>query len=194
MAKILGFDISSSCIGWCVLELDDKTKQISYVISDIYKPPKKGDIIERLAKTKKAIIALLKKHSPDIVAIEELVKFMPKSTATTVIALTGFNRLVGLTVYEHQKQLPPCYNVMAIRHGIKFSSDLPSKQEIPDVVAKHLRMAPIIHYDKKGKIAMTTYDQADATAVAIYAAKIVAGDITPKPKKKKKRKPKKVKP
>lgn len=193
MTKILGFDVSSSCIGWCILQVDDN-KTISFVASGIYKPPKKGDIIERLAKTKKAIIELLKKQKPDAVAIEELVKFMPAiSTASTVVALTGFNRLVGLTCYEHQKRLPSCYNVLAIRHGIKLNGVLPKKEEIPDVVATHLGMAPIIHHKANGEIDKTTYDQADATAVALYAAKVCAGEIVLKVKKKKKRKTKKAK-
>jgi Holliday junction resolvasome RuvABC endonuclease subunit len=186
----MGFDISSSTIGWCLLELDD-ANCIVFVASSFYKPPKKGDIIERLSKTKKEIIKLLKTHTPDVVAVEELIKFMPgQSTSTGVIAMTGFNRIVCLTIYEQQKQLPFCYNVLAIRHGLKLDGILPKKEEIPDMVAQHLGMAPILHYDTKDRIDKTTYDQADATAVALYAAKVLSGEITPKNKTKKKKRKK----
>ena len=167
--KILGLDISTSCIGYACLEVNGST--ITVVEIDHYKPTKDGDIFERLAKTRKDIKKIIKRLEPDVIAIEDIIQFMGHgSSAATIIGLAQFNRMIGLVAYDYLKASPTLLNVMKIRHGIKSGKELPSKEDIPELVANHLNIEFPYVYTKTNKIAPESYDRADATAVALYQA------------------------
>lgn len=169
---ILSFDISSNTIGWSVLE-----KNINGIIKSItysyIKPNKKGNIFSRLHDTQKQIIDILNKYNPDVVAIEEIISYMPgASTANTIIMLTTFNRMIGLTVYNTIGKLPFMLSVMAIRHGLKIGKEFPSKEDIPKLLEYHIqKFKHNILVDKHGKPDMVNYDMADAIAVGLFAFK-----------------------
>lgn len=188
--RVLGLDISSSTIGYCVLEVDGYN--IKYISMDYLKPSKKGSIMERIVDTRNKILTIINKVKPDYIGIEDLIKFMPKSTATTVVVLTTFNRMICLLAYDYLQRYPELFNVMSIRHGLKLNKILPSKDDMPELVAKHLGIIFPYQYDKKNKIKEESRDMADGVAVALYYAFILTGRITkkikklPKPKKKKK--------
>jgi hypothetical protein len=178
---ILGFDISSNTIGYCVLSVDLSTKHITFIKSGFVKPTKKGNIVERLANTRKAITDIIENVKPDYIGIEDLIKFMPKSTATAVVMLTTFNRMICLTCYDYLKKSPALFNVMSIRHGIKKDKILPKKEDIPELVAYHLNIKfPYITTTRskaKNSIKSESYDVADGCAVALYYAFILIGKI-----------------
>lgn len=188
--RVLGLDISSSTIGYCVLEVDGYN--IKYISMDYLKPSKKGSIMERIVDTRNKILTIINKVKPDYIGIEDLIKFMPKSTATTVVVLTTFNRMICLLAYDYLQRYPELFNVMSIRHGLKLNKILPSKDDMPELVAKHLGIIFPYQCDKKNKIKEESRDMADGVAVALYYAFILTGRITkkikklPKPKKKKK--------
>lgn len=181
--KILGLDISSTTIGWSILEIDDKG-DIAFVKCDYIKPSKKGSILDRLLDTGKKITIIMDKEKPDYIGIEDLIKFMPKSTATTTTTLSAFNRVIGLMAYDYLKTHPGLFNVMSIRHGLKLGKDLPKKEDMPDLVAKHLGITFPFVKDKKGKIKEESLDMADGVAVALYYAFVLTGKIKRKGKKK----------
>lgn len=168
--KILGFDISSSVIGYCLLEVDGYT--ITFKSCDYYKPQKSGDIFSRLFKTKEDISKIIKKLNPDYIAIEDIIQFMKnQSGAKTIISLALFNRTVGLAAFEFLGKSPELFSVMSIRHGIKQSKALPKKEEIPELVASHLGIKFPYEYKKNGfSIKSESYDMADSVAVALYYA------------------------
>lgn len=178
---ILGFDISSNTVGWCSLQIDEFTKGIMYLDSGFIKPIKKGTIIDRLVHTRKAIIDIIENVKPDYIGIEDLIKFMPKSTATAVVILTTFNRMICLTCYDYLKKSPKLFNVMSIRHGIKKEKTLPKKEDIPELVARHLNIKfPYVTTSRgkmKNSIKSESYDVADGCAVALYYAFILVGKI-----------------
>jgi len=175
MKRILGFDISSSCIGWCVLEIDDVN--IKFIKCDNLKPTKNGSILDKLVDTKIKIQKIIDQEKPDYIGIEDLIKFMPKSTATTVVTLASFNRMIGLISYEYLNSHPGLFNVMSIRHALKLNKILPKKEEMPDLVAKHLGIKFPYIKDKKGKIKSESLDMADGIAVALYYAFILTNRI-----------------
>ena len=181
--RILGFDVSSTTIGYCVLDINDKN-EISFVVCNYFKPTKKGNILERVIKTREKIVEILNKYQPTHISIEDLIKFMPKSTATTVVVLTTFNRMVCTAIYDYLKDYPVLLNVMTIRHGLKLDKDLPKKEDMPELVAKHLGITFPYEYDKKGNIKEESRDMADGVAVALYYAFVLTGK-TKKSKKKK---------
>ena len=101
MSKVLGFDVSSTTIGYCVLEVDDLTQEIKPLSVNYLKPIKKGTIIERIVETRNKVQKVIVDTKPDYIAIEDIVQFMAgKSTAKTIIMLTTFNRMIGLTAYR----------------------------------------------------------------------------------------------
>jgi Holliday junction resolvasome RuvABC endonuclease subunit len=184
MKTVLGFDVSSKTIGWCVLEINDQGK-IKFVKAHYVKPPKKGHIIERLADTRDQIQKIIGDVKPDYIGIEDIIQFMAgKSTAKTIITLTAFNRMVGLLAHDYLERAPELFNVMSIRHGLKTGKVLPKKEDMPKLVSKHLKIKFPYEYIAKGKykgnIKEESVDVADGIAVALYYAYVLTGKINRK--------------
>lgn len=183
--KILGFDVSSSCIGYCVLEVDgDKVKFIS---CNYLKPIKTGNIIERIVDTRNKIKKIIEEIKPDYIGIEDIISFMQgKSTAQTIITLTTFNRMICLLAYDYLGRMPDLFNVMSIRHGLKINNIFPKKEDMPELVAKHLEITFPYERSTKGKnkggIKVESYDMADGVAVALYLAFTLTNKIKRKVK------------
>jgi Holliday junction resolvasome RuvABC endonuclease subunit len=182
--KVLGFDVSSTTIGYCVLDIDENNK-ISFVKADYLKPIKKGSIIERIVDTRNKIKKIINDEKPDHIAIEDIIQFMQgKSTAKTIIMLTTFNRMTGLISYDYLGSEPKLYSVMTIRHGLKLNKILPKKKDMAELVSKHLGIIFPYVYNKLNKQRIENEDMADAVAVALYHSFIVTGTIVKKTKKK----------
>jgi Holliday junction resolvasome RuvABC endonuclease subunit len=165
---ILGFDISSSVIGYGVLKLSNNKiifDETNYII-----PQKTSSIIDDLYKTKIIIENLIKKISPTHIAIEDIVKFMKgKSTANTIIKLTSFNRMVCLSSQDYLGYSPYLYNVMSIRHTIKKSLNLkkiPQKEELPNCLEYLLDIKYPFIINKNNNIDTKSYDMSDSLCCA----------------------------
>jgi hypothetical protein len=180
MKKIIaGYDVSSSTTGWCILEIiDDK---INYLDSGYFKPIKSGTIFERLDNCRSETNKVLKKYKPDYIGIENTIEFMKgASSSKTIISLSLFNRTVGMAAYDYLGSSPELFNVMSIRHGLKLSKELPKKEDIPDLAARHLGVTFPYYYGKNAKIKAESYDVGDAWAVATYYSFILTGKIKKK--------------
>lgn len=189
--KILGFDVSSSTIGIAVLSFNDKTKKIKFVSMEYLKPLSKGTLLERLLDTRDKINEIILRVKPDEIAIEDILMFVKgRSSANTVTVLASFNRMVGVLAIDFLKKMPGLYSALAVRHGIKLTSDFPEKDEIPDVVSKRLNFKFNFLLNKKNKPKEENYDMADAIAVALMHARVLAGEVEVKEPIKKKRKKK----
>jgi hypothetical protein len=96
--------------------------------------------------------------------------------------------MVGLTSYDYLGRAPELFSVMTIRHGLKLNKIFPKKEDMPELVAKHLGITfPYERTTKgktKGKIKMESYDKADGMAVALYYAFVLTGKAKRKVKKK----------
>lgn len=185
MSKVLGFDVSSTTIGYCVLEIDDLTKDIKLSYANYLKPIKKGTIIERIVSTRNEVQIIIDQVKPDYIGIEDIIQFMQgKSTAKTIITLTTFNRMIALLAYDYLGKSPELFSVMSIRHGLKFGKVFPKKEDMPELVAKHLGITFPYETNKKGNIKVENYDKADGMAVALYYAFLLTGKIKRKGKKK----------
>lgn len=192
----MGLDASTTTIGISIIDYDDYGDSKSFVLCDYFKPPKNGNIFERLAVVRNFIIEMLRKYKPDDVALEDIILFMQgRSTAATVSSLAVLNRTVGLAILNETGRPPELLNVMSIRHALKLEKDLPKKEDMPNLVAHHLDIEYPWRYvtkgKNKGKIAVESYDSADAVAVAL--AFIQNLNKPKKTKSKSKRKSKKVK-
>lgn len=182
--KVLGIDCSSTTIGYCVLEINEKTKDIKFISCNYLKPIKKGSIIERIIDTRDKILNIIDEIKPDYIGIEDIIQFMQgKSTAQTIITLTTFNRMIALLSYDYLGHLPELFSVMTIRHGLKENKILPKKEDMPDLVAKHLGITFPYLENRKGNIKAESYDMADAVAVALYYSNVLTGKVKRKGKK-----------
>lgn len=185
MKTVLGFDVSSSCIGYCHLEINEETGDIKYVSCNYIKPIKKGSIIERIVDTRNKIKNIIESIKPDYIGIEDIIQFMKgHSTAKTIIMLTTFNRMIGLTAYDYLGKSPELFSVMSIRHGLKINKNLPKKEDMPELVSKHLGITFPYEKNSKGKIKIENYDKADGVAVALYYSFILTKKIKNKKKSK----------
>ena len=193
----MGLDASSTTIGLCLLSYNEnplKPALMKLEHVEFFKPPKKGNIFERLSKTRAFIYDRIVKLKPDCVAIEDIVLFMNnKSTAKTIVTLAVLNRTVGLSVFDKINSPPYLYNAMRIRHAIKKDGYLPTKEDIPELVADILGIKFPYVKNKKGNKAIENEDMADSIACAIchvYMDRLGKADLYTK-KKRCKRKNKK---
>lgn len=190
---ILGFDISSTTIGWGVVETDGYS--IKYIDSGYFKPLKdESDIFHKLNDSRTKIKEIINKFSPDEIAIENIVKFMEgKSSADSIITLTTYNRMVGLTCYDYLGKSPELYNVLSIRHGLKFDKKLPDKKEMPYVLEKHLNFKFPFEYKRATKKNQNPspkeecFDRSDGLCVATHHAMVKVKANLPKQLKRKKK-------
>lgn len=167
--RIVSFDVSSSVVGYAVIDI--KKQDIKLFESGTFKPSKKSHVFENLRHLREQILEILEQYKPDKIAIEDIAQFMPKvSSANTIITLALYNRMVGLTAYEFLHEPPEMFSVMTIRHGLKRGSELPKKEEIPDLVENMLGVTLPVKYKKSGAIRTELYDEADAIAVGLYCA------------------------
>jgi Holliday junction resolvasome RuvABC endonuclease subunit len=93
MNKILGLDISTSNIGLCVADEDDKIYEfISIPLSKIVKDK---DLFKKLLLFEVAIDKVLAKHDIEHIFIEKALEFFSSGTsmAHTIILLNQFNIL-----------------------------------------------------------------------------------------------------
>lgn len=189
MKRILAFDVSSTTIGYCVLDVDESSGKIDFISANYIKPLKKGNIIERVVDTRNKIQVIINKVKPDCIGIEDIIQFMKgASTAKTIIMLTTFNRMIGLLSYDYLQRVPELFSVMSIRHGLKTNNIFPKKEDMPELVAKHLGITFPYEYNKKNKVKVESFDKADGIAVALYYAFVLTGKIVRKVKKPKAKK------
>lgn len=173
MKTVLGLDISSSVIGWGILEFDKTTialKKYGHI-----KPPdaKAGSLTIRLSSAMADVKKLLSEECPDIVVIENYASaFSPgRSSARTIIVLSSFNEATQLVVYEALGFESEKLAVSHIRSVISkhVGTKSISKDEIFDEI-KRIFPTFIPRITKKQTVGAESYDQADAIAAALSYA------------------------
>lgn len=170
--RLLSLDASTTTIGLAIFEYTNFSDK-KLIHHEFFKPPKKGDLFERLAKVRDFVYSRLDTYQPHQVALEDIILFMRNhSTATTVSSLAVLNRTVGLAVYNQSGKSPELLNVLKIRHALKLSKTLPNKEEIPNLVAHHLKIDFPWKLNKNSKPIVENYDVADAMAVGLAYIKI----------------------
>lgn len=179
--RVLGLDVSSSTVGWCVLDVEKNN--IKYVNSGYFKPSKSGSVFDRLKNSQEKTLEIIEKYSPDRIGIEDIAKYMPGvSSANTILTLCSFNRAIGLACYNYLGRSPELFNVMSIRHNIKKISnlkELPKKDKIPDLFATQVKIKFPYEYKKDGDIKTESFDEGDGCAVALhYSTLIISGKLT----------------
>ena len=175
MVKIIGFDVSSSRIGYGVID----TTPLKLVDYGNIKPlNSKYNIFERLRDVYIKIGELCSLVNPDYIGIEDILLHMKgKSSAKTITILSIFNRTVGLSCYEKTNIIPELIPVSTIRKTIKDYYKLDNiikKEDMPIIISKYLYENFEYIYDKNNNISNITYDQSDGIAVSwSYALRFI---------------------
>lgn len=186
--RIFGLDISTTCIGWSVVEYDNKNFELIDIgffepLKSISSKKKLKDLsnLEFLDMLQSAIAFinnLLDKYEPDKICIEDYIRYMAGgSGAGTIIPLACLNRALCLLCYEYMdfnKDKVKICNVMSIRSFIRKAAslqDLPKKEQLPPILEKLMNIKiPVVYEQKKKKqvVSPFTYDQSDSVACTFY--------------------------
>lgn len=173
MKKVLGLDISSSVIGYSIIEFDDNN--INLVKYGHIKPPgaDKGSLSLRGLQASKDVRDLLLRERPDAVAVEMYANRFAggRTTARTIIVLSFFNELCQLVCLDSLGIESEKYTVANIRSTISkyLKNKSISKDQIFEVI-KNTFPTFTPRVNKNGNIGTESFDQADAIAVAFCHA------------------------
>lgn len=171
MKTVLGLDISSSTIGYALLQYDDLLN-INLIEYGFIKPPKstKGSLAFRANEAVKKCNALMSKMLPTSVAIEAYAnKFSAgRSTANTIITLSVMNEAVSIGCINTMGIDPIKYPVVTIRSVLSkhLSMQIVSKDDVYPAICNSFKsfLAPT---NRRGLPAKEAGDIADAIAVAL---------------------------
>ena len=132
MSLKLGLDISTSNVGWCIIESKDSTM----VAAGAIELKKKKTIFEKCQEVRRVLSQLNIDHDIKSISIEEnLQAFRPGfSSAKTIVTLARFNGMVTLMSHDEFSLEPHFLNVNKARKtvGLKLDrkSDLSTKDQI----------------------------------------------------------------
>jgi Holliday junction resolvasome RuvABC endonuclease subunit len=176
MSTILGLDISTSCVGWCILDAQDGSVIAANAIAlkDI------SCMFEKAQRVKESFLALLDDYTVDSVAIEEnLQAFRPGfSSAKTIVTLARFNGIVSWLSYKCMKVEPSFINVNRARKSVGLKIDRKSSLSTKEQIFEWVRTNHMEDYPwptktlksgpRKGLVIFddSCYDISDAFVIA----------------------------
>ena len=172
----LGLDISTSNVGWCVVD----TEQKSFIAADAVQLAKKKSIFEKCSAVRSALSSINITHEISSVFIEEnLQAFRPGfSSAKTIVTLARFNGMVTLMCHDEFALQPKFFNVNNARKlvGLKIDrkSDLSTKEQVLEFAKSKVNnfqwpTRTLKSGARKGLVipADSCYDIADAYVIAL---------------------------
>lgn len=178
--RYLGFDVSSSTIGWSLIDISKGKILTNCIESGYIKPPKNKDEICNLYNLKKELeyFKKYKRKKNLIISIEEFPFFISggkgfNSTARTITKLAIYTRITALSLFEIFKIEPVFYKVATIRATIKklCNNKEIKKEDIPISIQNIVRNNTSSEWDfpvllnKNNKVRNETLDVSDSFAV-----------------------------
>ena len=172
---ILGLDVSTSNVGWCLLDRTGALLEAGAV-----ELSKKKDIFEKASAVREVLAQISARNEISSVAIEEnLQAFRPGfSSAKTIVTLARFNGIVTLMAFEETGVRPDFINVNSARKsaGLKIikKSEVSTKDQVLNFVKQKVPnfdwpTRTLKSGTRKGLVipADCCYDIADAYIVAV---------------------------
>ena len=147
MNKVLGIDPGLDRIGFAIL---DASKN-EVLFSECFSPPRSlGDL--RIKEVVKRMEEILKKYSPDEIAMEDL--FFSKNIKTAMM----ISKVMGALTYQIQLSATPLFTYTPIQIKLATTGHgVAKKEQVQQMVEKLVKINKEIEID----------DEADAIAVAI---------------------------
>ena len=120
MSLCLGLDISTSNVGWCILQTNDK----SFIQAGVVELSKLTCVFKKASKVLEELHKIKKTYDISSVSIEEnLQSFRPGfSSSATIMSLARFNGMISLYSYDVFGVIPRFFNVNNSRNivGLKI--------------------------------------------------------------------------
>ena len=174
---VLGLDVSTSCVGWCLLLDDTENTLVDAGAIDLKKIK---DIFDKASAVRNVFAELAETYTVNRVGIEEnLQAFRPGfSSAKTLITLARFNGVVSVLAHDSFCTSPQFVNVNHARKvvGCKIirKSDISTKDQVLAWAKEYITpasgwpMREIKSGKRKGLVIPheSSYDIADAFVVA----------------------------
>jgi Holliday junction resolvasome RuvABC endonuclease subunit len=175
MERLLALDISSSTIGWSVLERD-KTS-ITLIDYGHIKPPTKAKAAKagygysyRLHEISKAIIELVGSTQPDTVIVEDYAKKFSsgRSSANTIIVLATVNEVVSLVCFQLVGKEVTRIPVTRLRSVVKKQHlvDVKDKDDAMKLCKKLFKNFVTVN-NRNGNTKKECYDESDSIIVGL---------------------------
>ena len=171
---ILGLDVSSSKIGFAILDYDKKI-----VSTDLIKFKPETPLEERAKLFENKLVKLQKFYNIEEVFVEEpFIAFGGgKTTAHTMAKLQRFNGMCCYSIYNIFESVPNMVNVRAARTklGIKIPRGI-KQNEVKKVIVEYVEANhPEFTYNKTahGNFVPGTDDKADAVIIALYGLQTI---------------------
>lgn len=176
--RIISLDISSSTIGWALIEADVEKPTHKLIEYGYIRPPSKAKAEKigqsfsyRLNSIFDSVEQLFKEHNPDVIAVEHYVLGFSKgrSQIKTISILSSVNEAVCLAAFRHNKKEPERIPVQTIRARMskKFGYKVKDKEDVLKAVKKEFsNFVPEIS-TRTMKIKAQSYDVSDAIAVGL---------------------------
>jgi len=172
--KFVGFDISTSCSGYSIIDENENILDINYIKTD------QDTWIDKAFFFRDSLNALTE-EDVRMVAIEDIMsKFSSgMSSSKTIIALARFNALATFFCFEKWKMHPVHINVLRARNlaGIKIPKGVNAKQHILHTISIIYQK---IEWPKKKRIDAISdiaYDMADSVVISLAAKRMYEKDI-----------------
>ena len=172
---ILGLDISTSCVGWCVLDSDSSLIEMGYIPLS-----KEIDVFSKVRRVSDELSSLhISFAIKDIFIEENLQAFRPGlSSAKTLLTLARFNGIITYVSYQEFNIKPVNINVNSARKAlgikIKKKHEKSTKEQVVDWATiklknyewptKKLKSGP-----RKGQVILdpVCFDMADSFVIAL---------------------------
>ncbi len=172
---ILGLDISTSCVGWCVLDTEGNLLKMGYIPLS-----KETDTFSKASRVSKELSWLNIQHEVSSIFIEEnLQAFRPGlSSAKTLLTLARFNGIVSYICHKEFNINPININVNSARKILEIKIQKKNKKSTKEQVIDWVS-SKLLDYDwptkklksgpRKGMIILepSCYDMADAYVIAL---------------------------
>lgn len=176
MGLHLGLDISTSNVGWCIL--DSESQEL--IEAGAVELSKKKCIFQKCKEVRSRLSSLNISHDISSVSIEEnLQAFRPGfSSAKTIVTLARFNGMVTLMCHDEYSITPEFLNVNNARKTVGLKIDRKSESSTKDQVLQFVKtklpsfdwpMRTLKSGVRKGLVipADSCYDIADAYIIAL---------------------------
>ena len=164
---ILGLDISTSVIGYSIL--DEEAKIIKCEAWDLRNKRYFPDLYSKASHIKSKLLDIKSTHNIQYIYIEEPFVFFRAggSTAKTMAKLQAFNGIISWLCSELFEMNPVHISPAKARklNGIKVSRGQKAKEVVLDYLLKN-EESFTIEYTNKGNPKPVSYDRADSLIVA----------------------------
>lgn len=162
---ILGLDVSTRCVGWALLEEDEKIFKHGYISLS-----KLNFDLDKAEKVRYTLEGLAKEYDIERVGIEDILQKSSTGSAKTITTLAGFNGIVRYICYKIFSKAPESVRFCDARKMFKISRE--GKEKIKVAVHRYIdqtyKDSFVTEYNRNNNVRPESMDSSDAVLIAKY--------------------------